>query len=72
MAAHDTGPFAEAGLPEQHARIRWLAGLVGLDPPPEDLDYLASGLEDHARMMQPLARYGNGHDAEYPDDDPHW
>jgi hypothetical protein len=62
----------DAGVTEQHERIRWLAGLAGLDPPPEDLDYLAAGLEDQARMMQPLARYGNGHDAGYPDGDPHW
>jgi hypothetical protein len=78
VPAHETGPSGEGGLPddgglpERHARIRWLAGLAGLDPPTEDLEYLAGSLEDHARMMRPLARYGNGHDAGYPDDDPRW
>jgi hypothetical protein len=65
-------PEQGASPPERRARIRWLAGLAGLDPPPGDLDYLAAALDEHARMMQPLTRYGNGHDAGYPDDDPRW
>ena len=56
----------------QSAHIRWLADLIGLDPPEDDLEYLAEALQGHAQLMQPLASYGCGYDAGYPDDDTHW
>jgi hypothetical protein len=38
------------------AQIRMLAGLVDLDLPDEDLEYLGRALPEHAQLVQPLAR----------------
>lgn len=52
--------------------VRWLADLIGLDPPDGDLEYLAEALEGHAQLMLPLLRREQGDTAEYPDDDDQW
>ena len=59
-------------MPTQVAHVRWMAHLVGIDPPDEDLEHLAAALDEHAQMMTPLVLRDDEEIAEYPDDDVRW
>ncbi len=54
------------------AQIRWLAELIDLDLPDEDLEYLSQALLDHAALVQPLAESVEGFSTGYSDDSPQW
>jgi hypothetical protein len=59
-------------MPTGVSHVRWLASLIGLNPPDEDLEHLATALEEHAHLMLPLLRREQGETSEYPDNDDQW